>query len=75
MGVAPASCVPAGAFIYQNGMEFFNGKKTSCETRRKHGDESSPMLWIILTGLATAGALACGGMLFEEKKKGSGAKG
>ena len=35
----------------------------------KTGDESSPMLWIILTGLAAAGALACGGMLYVAKKK------
>ena len=35
----------------------------------KTGDESSPMLWIILTGLAAAGALACGGMLYVGKKK------
>ena len=36
----------------------------------KTGDESSPALWIILTGLAAAGALACGGALYVAKKKG-----
>lgn len=35
----------------------------------KTGDESSPALWIILTGLAAAGALACGGMLYVNAKK------